>query len=41
MSKDFDRNEYGNPVCDCGEELIVFVGCEAGDIQAICPICDA
>lgn len=39
--EDFERNEYGNPVCYiCGEELTVFVGSEPGDIQAICPICD-
>lgn len=38
---DFKRDRFGNPICEgCSEPLIVFVGNEPGDIQAICPVCD-
>jgi hypothetical protein len=37
---DFDRDEYGNPVCPCcGGDLVIF-SAEPGDVQGMCPECD-
>lgn len=38
--EDFERDEYGNPVCyGCGGELVIFRA-EPGDVQGVCPVCD-